>query len=108
MHTHKYSSIVEKEVDRKGPGCYDIDISSFKSGTKITISKKGVGPKPPNELIHTPGPGTYDPLIKASMSRSQSCSMFWHRPSTNKGDKKLGPGSYEIVKELGNPQIGIQ
>ena len=101
MHTHKYSSKLGKRVDKLGPGCYNTNESSLK-GPRITISKRGIGPKLPNELVNTPGPGKYDPQLK----NSKSCSMFWHRPDI-RHESTLGPGTYNISKQIGEGQFPI-
>jgi len=90
--------------DKRGPGYYKIDLSTL-SGPKISMSVKGIGPKHPSELIKTPGPGKYDP-VKVSLRKSNSCSMFWHGKDI-RHDFKNGPGSYEISKPLGMPQVPI-
>ncbi len=92
-------------VDKKGPGFYNVDPTTL-GGPKFTIRKKGVGPKNVHELVKTPGPGKYDPE-NPRLNKSKSCSMFWHRPNI-RHDFKIGPGSYRIEQQIGNPAVPLR
>ena len=99
IHTHKFSSKLDKKPDNKGPGYYKTDVSTLKK-TGITMSVRGLGPILHNDSEKTPGPGQYNP-VKISMGKSRSCS-FYKEPQKFKHDSTIGPGTYDIMQETGS------
>jgi len=99
------SSLRDNAINSYQPGPGQYNISSFKSGPKITMSSKSK-----NDWYgdsSQPGPGNYN-VNNAPLYKNPSAFTMGAKYNSDKAEFKPGPGAYNSNMELKNngPKIG--